>query len=42
MTLGRDKRTWDNEEGKNECRLQRNRLQNVEIMDLTFSKSLGL
>ena len=39
ITLGREKRTWDNEKGKNERGLQRNELQNVEIMGLTFSKS---
>ena len=26
ITLRRDKRTWDKEEGKNECGLQRNKL----------------
>ena len=31
MTLGRDKRTWDNEESNNECGLQRNKLQSVEV-----------
>ena len=42
MTLGRDKRTWDKEESKNECGLQRNELQNVGIMGLVFSNSLEL
>ena len=42
MILGCDKRTWDNEEGKNERGFQRNGLQNVGVTDLTFSKSLGL
>ena len=42
MILGGDKRTRDNEEGKNERGLQRNGLQNVEVMGLTFSESLEL
>ena len=42
ITLGREKRMWDNKESKNERDHQRNELQNVGVMGLIPSKSLRL